>query len=155
MSYLLIVTQLLRSRGRIQTQTRQLWRSCRNTTGQLLQRQLVHHSKKTKQLTVPAFICLKVCMLVKSPQSCPTLCDPMDYSPPGFSVHDSPGKNTGVGCHALFQGIFLTWRSNPCLLRLLNCTDSLSLSHQGSPVLRFTGEQMNKHMRYKGKHKTL
>ena len=36
-----------------------------------------------------------------------TLCDPMDCSPPGSSVHrDSPGKNTGVGCHALFQGIF-------------------------------------------------
>ena len=36
-------------------------------------------------------------------QSCPTLCDPMDCSPPGSSVHgDSQGKNTGVGCHALF-----------------------------------------------------
>ena len=32
--------------------------------------------------------------------TCPTLCDPMDCSPPGSSVH-SPGKNTGVGCHAL------------------------------------------------------
>ena len=33
-------------------------------------------------------------------QSCPTLCDPMAWSPPGSSVHgDSPGKNTGVGCH--------------------------------------------------------
>ena len=31
--------------------------------------------------------------------------DPMDCSPPGSSVHgDSPGKNTGVGCHAFFQG---------------------------------------------------
>ena len=31
----------------------------------------------------------------------------MDGSPPGSSVHgDSPGKNTGVGCHALLQGIF-------------------------------------------------
>ena len=31
----------------------------------------------------------------------------MDCSPPGFSVPgDSPGKNTGVGCHALLQGIF-------------------------------------------------
>ena len=31
----------------------------------------------------------------------PILCDPMDCSPPGSSVHgDSPGKNTGVGCHA-------------------------------------------------------
>ena len=45
----------------------------------------------------------------KSLQSCPTLCDPMDCSLPGFSVHgilrpwDSPGKNTGVGCHFLLQ----------------------------------------------------
>ena len=38
-------------------------------------------------------------------QSCPTLWGPMDCSPPGFSVHgDSPGKNTGVDCHALLQG---------------------------------------------------
>ena len=38
-------------------------------------------------------------------QSCPTLCDPMDYGPPSLSVQgDSPGKNTGVGCHALLQG---------------------------------------------------
>ena len=37
-------------------------------------------------------------------QSCPTLCDPMDYSSPGSSVHgDYPGKNTGVGCHALLS----------------------------------------------------
>ena len=36
---------------------------------------------------------------------CLTLCNPMDYSPPGSSVHgDSPGTNTGVGCHALLQG---------------------------------------------------
>ena len=40
----------------------------------------------------------------KSLQSCPTLCDPIDGSPPG-SPHpwDSPGKNTGVGCHCLLQ----------------------------------------------------
>ena len=32
----------------------------------------------------------------------PTLCNPMNYSPPGSSVHgDSPGKNTGVGCRRL------------------------------------------------------
>ena len=49
-------------------------------------------------------------------QSCLTLCDPMDYSLPGSSVHgDSPGKNTGVGYHALLQGIFLTQGSNPDL----------------------------------------
>ena len=34
---------------------------------------------------------------------------------------DSPGKNTGVGCHALLQGIFLTQVSNSHLLRLLHC----------------------------------
>ena len=40
----------------------------------------------------------------------------MDCSPPGPSVHgDSPGKNTGVGCHALLQGIFPTQGSNPGL----------------------------------------
>ena len=33
---------------------------------------------------------------------------------------DSPGKNTGVGCHALLQGIFLTKGSNQQLLSLLN-----------------------------------
>jgi len=39
-------------------------------------------------------------------QGCLTLCDPMDCSPLGSSVHgDSPGKNTDVGCHAVLQGI--------------------------------------------------
>ena len=40
----------------------------------------------------------------KSLQSCPTLCDPRDSSPPGSpNPSDSPGKNTGVGCHFLLQ----------------------------------------------------
>ena len=64
-------------------------------------------------------------------QSCLTLCSPMDCSPPGSSVHgDSPDKNTGVGCHALLQGIFPIQWSNPGLphcRRILYC-----LSHQGS-----------------------
>ena len=42
-------------------------------------------------------------------QSCPSLCDPVDCSQPSSSVHgDCPGKNTGLGCHFLLQGIFLT-----------------------------------------------
>ena len=46
-------------------------------------------------------------------QSSPTLCNPEVCSLPGFSVHgDSPGKNTGVGCHFLLQGIFPTQGSN-------------------------------------------
>ena len=41
--------------------------------------------------------------------SCPTLCNPMDCSPPGSSVQvNSPDKNSGVGCHSLLQRIFPT-----------------------------------------------
>ena len=65
-------------------------------------------------------------------QSCLTLCSPMDYSPPGSSIHgDSPGKNAEVGCHALLQGIFPTQGSNlglPCCRQIL-----YQLSYQGSP----------------------
>ena len=40
------------------------------------------------------------CVLCLVTQSCPTLCDPRDCNPPGFSVHgDSPGENTGTGSH--------------------------------------------------------
>ena len=46
---------------------------------------------------------------------------------------DSPGKNTGVGCHFLLQGIFPNKELNPCLLCLLHWqADSLPLSHLGS-----------------------
>ena len=59
---------------------------------------------------------LTVCVC-SGTQSCQTLCDPMNCSPPGSFVHGkSPGKNTGVGCHALLQGIFLTQGSNQCFL---------------------------------------
>ena len=51
----------------------------------------------------------------KSLQSCPTLCNPINSSPPGSSM-GSPGKNTGVGSHFLLQGIFPTQGSNPHLL---------------------------------------
>ena len=58
----------------------------------------------------------------------------MDCSPPGFSVHrDFPGKNTGVGCHALLQGIFPTQGSNPGLSHYEQIL--YHLSHQGSPLI--------------------
>ena len=44
-----------------------------------------------------------VAAAAKSLQLCLTLCDPIDGSPPGSRLWDSPGKNTGVGCHFLFQ----------------------------------------------------
>ena len=56
-------------------------------------------------------------------QSRRTLCDPMDCSPPGFSVHgNSPGKNTGVGCQSFLQEIFLTQGLNPDLLHCRQIT---------------------------------
>ena len=62
-----------------------------------------------------------MCACAKSFQLCTTLCDPVDCSPPGSSVHgDSPGNNTGVGCYALLQGIFPTQGSNLHLLHLLH-----------------------------------
>ena len=65
-------------------------------------------------------------------QSCPTLCDPMDNSPPGCPW-DSPGRSTGVGCHFLLQGIFPTQGSNPHLLCLLHWqAGSLPLAPQYS-----------------------
>ena len=61
-------------------------------------------------------------------QLCPILCDPHRmYSPPVSSVHgDSPGKNTGVGCHALLQGIFSTQGWNPGLLHCRQILHRLS-----------------------------
>ena len=52
----------------------------------------------------------------ESLQSCPTLCDPIDRSPPGSSVHGILQARTGEGCHFLLQGIFLTQGSHPHLL---------------------------------------
>ena len=72
----------------------------------------------------------------KSLQSCPTLCNPMDCSLPDSSVHaDSPGKNTGVGCHALLQGIFPSQGLNPSPLHLLHWqVDSLPAEPPEKPI---------------------
>ena len=72
----------------------------------------------------------KVVFLVA--QVCLTLCDPVNCSLPGSSVHwDFPSKNTGVCCLALLQRIFPTQGLNP---GLLHCRWILyQLSHKGSP----------------------
>ena len=71
-------------------------------------------------------------MLCLVDQLCQTFCDPMDSSLPGYSVHgDSPGKNTGVGCRALLQGIFPTQGSNPGLPQ--KHVDSLPSESPGKP----------------------
>ena len=76
------------------------------------------------------------CVRAKSLQSCPTLCGPTDSVAHQAPLSmDSPGKNTGVGCHALLQGIFPTQGSNVCLLRLLHWqAGSLPLVPPGKPT---------------------
>ena len=68
-----------------------------------------------------------VCLVA---QPCLMLFDPMDCSLLGSSIHGaSPGKNTGVGCYALLQGVFSTQGSN---LGLPHCRQILyHLSHCG------------------------
>ena len=69
-----------------------------------------------------------LCVLCLVTQFC--LTNLRHHGQPSFSVHrDSPGKNTGVGCLDLLQGIFSTQGSNPVLLR---CRQILyHPSHQG------------------------
>ena len=54
-------------------------------------------------------------LCAKMLQLCTTLCDPMNELKATWPLcpWDSPGKNTGVGSHALLQGIFPTQGSNP------------------------------------------
>ena len=77
-------------------------------------------------------VCVCVCLCVR-PQSCLTLCNPMDLSQLDSCPWNFPGKNTGVGCHFLLQGIFMTQGLNLhlwCLMHwqvnslLLNCLRS-------------------------------
>ena len=66
--------------------------------------------------------------------SCSVVSDTLQRHGSGRLLYpwDSPGKNTGVGCHSLLQGIFLTEGSNP---GLLHCRRIFNLmSHQGSPI---------------------
>ena len=73
-------------------------------------------------LPFPCFFLLflarrSLCVHAKSPQLCLTLCNAMDCSLPGSSVHGIvQARITRVGCHFLLQGIFLTQRLNLHLL---------------------------------------
>ena len=63
------------------------------------------------------------------------------FATPWTVAHQAPlwnssGRNPGVGCHFLLQGVFLTQGLNPCLLRLLHWWgDSLPLAPPGKPLL--------------------
>ena len=71
-------------------------------------------------------------------QSCLTLCDPMDYSPPGSSVHgNSPDKNTGVGSLSLLQRIFPTQELNPGLLQCSSPAELPGMLEDTAVILPF------------------
>ena len=91
---------------------------------------------KTWQSTIPqakccVCVCVCVCML-----SCIWLfATPWIVACQALLSMEFLGKNTGVGCHFLHQGIFLTQASKPSLLHLLHWqADSLILSHLKSQV---------------------
>ena len=102
---------------------------------------ILRKKNKAEGIMLPDFKSYKaVCSVA---QSCLTLCNPIDYSPPVSSIHGIffLRKNTRVGCYFLLQGIFLTqgWNTPPpypCLLNLLYWqTDSLPLAPPGKPLL--------------------
>ena len=76
-------------------------------------------------------VCVHVCAHVHVRFSCVQLFV-TPWTIDRSSVHgDSSGKNTGMGCNTLLQGIFLTQKSNP---HLLHCRWILYwLSHRGRP----------------------
>ena len=79
-----------------------------------------------------------VAAAAKSLQSCPTLCDPIDWTMQPTRLPrpwDSPGKNTGVGCHFLLQYMKVKSESEvaqscPTLSDPMDCTASGSSVHE-------------------------
>ena len=73
-------------------------------------------------------------------QSCPAFCDPIDCTRL-LCPWNSLGKNAGVGCHSLLQGIFPTQGPN---LGLLHCKQiPYLLSHQGRLMMLDVMEKPN------------
>ena len=76
------------------------------------------------------------CVHAKSLQLCLTLCDPVNYSPPGSSVHGIfQTRILVVGCHAT-PGDLPNPRTEP-----VAPADSLPLSHRGSPQWNITWQK--------------
>ena len=71
-------------------------------------------------------MCVRAGMCAQPRQSCLTLCNPMDCSLPGSSVHGIlQTRILALGCHALLQWIFPTQGLNPRLLHFLHCKQIL------------------------------
>ena len=76
----------------------------------------------------------------KSHQSCPTLCDPIDGSPPGSHPWDSPGKNTGVGCYILLQCMKVKVKVKS-LSRVRLFATPWTAAHQAPPSVGFSRQE--------------
>ena len=97
-----------------------------------------------------SFTCPCVCSVA---QSCPTLCDPWNIACQVLCPWDSLGKNTGVGCHALLQGIFLTQGLNSHLSCLLHWrASSLPPAPPGKPSHAHTYTHTHTHTHTSIKH---
>ena len=84
---------------------------------------------------IPLSILSSTAAAAKLLQSCPTLCDPIVWQPTRLpSPWDSPGKNTGVGCHFLLQCMKVKSESDvtqscPTLCDPKDCSLSCSSVH--------------------------
>ena len=77
----------------------------------------------------------KTCQWLFSCQVVSNSLQPCELQPARLlSLQDFPGKNTGVGCHFLLQGIILTQKLSLCLLHWQ--ADFLQLSHPENPVVK-------------------
>ena len=86
------------------------------------------HNSMHHCLWIWSKICCCCCLVAKS---CPTVLWPRELQPARLlCLWDFPGKNTGVCCHFLLQGILPTQGPNSCLLHWQG--DSLTLNHQES-----------------------
>ena len=101
--------------------------------------QLPHFMPKCMQF--PSLNIMAMCVLYLVVQSCPALCDPLDYSLPCSSVHGIlKAKILEWVAIFFFHGILLTQGSNPNFLCLLNCRRILyPLSHQRRPLYSCSG----------------
>ena len=101
---------------------------------------------KDKNVVSQARLCVSLTSILSSAavaaaaakllQSCPTLCNPIDSSLPGSPCPwDSPGKNTGVGCHFLLQCTEVKSESEVAQ-SCLTCSDPMDCSLPGSSIHR-------------------
>ena len=81
----------------------------------------------------PCIAVLSAAAAAKSHQSCLTLCDHIDCSPPGSHLWDSPGKNTGVSCHFLLQCMKVK-SENEVAQSCLTLHDPMDCSPPGSSI---------------------